>query len=86
VLGLDLGACGLVLLTSKGLAGHVVRLGSTWRNKYFAEDIPSGVAKTLANVCFLTRLSSDITFYDLASNQVGLPAELKHINKRRKRN
>jgi hypothetical protein len=28
----------------------------------------------------------DMTFYYLASNQVGLPAELKHINKRRKRN
>jgi hypothetical protein len=24
--------------------------------------------------------------FDLTSNQVGLPAELKHINKRRKRN
>ena len=26
------------------------------------------------------------TFDNLTSNQVGLPAELKHINKRRKRN
>jgi hypothetical protein len=31
-------------------------------------------------------IQKDDIFSNLTSNQVGLPAELKHINKRRKRN
>lgn len=34
----------------------------------------------------LLTVRKDNTFDNLTSNQVGLPAELKHINKRRKRN
>jgi hypothetical protein len=42
-----------------------------------AREIPRSVDRSAAAPTIFTRLASD---------QVGIPAELKHINKRRKRN
>ena len=62
-------------------------LGSTRRDKLsIAEDTCKKVAKVNADEPLPTVHLVGQHFYDLISNQVGLPAELKHINKRRKRN
>ena len=71
---LDLGACRLARLKC------VSRLHCepmAWRDKFRQ---PAALASAHNNpTVFMTLLT-------LTSNQVGLPAELKHINKRRKRN
>jgi hypothetical protein len=63
---------------------------------YDAEDLTLGVPKLKGNKRVVTKINNKDSFIDsnlglqglddLVSNQARLPAELKHINKRRKRN
>jgi hypothetical protein len=54
-----------------------------WCDKFiYASALRSPQGEAL----LLTVLYTDNLLFNLTSNQVGLPAELKHINKRRKRN
>ena len=75
-------------LVLKALAESWYGIGSTQRDNYLtAEDIFRDgqtyprIASNLVNL-----LNCLFHFSTLTSNQAGLPAELKHINKRRKRN
>ena len=70
--GLDLEVCQSNWLLLKELASLTIAI---WRNKFRW----NGIVKRASNRLWTITLT-------LASNQVGLPAELKHINKRRKRN
>ena len=47
---------------------------------------PLMISNSLASNCLIWDCPTFGHYFDLTSNQVGLPAELKHINKRRKRN
>ena len=71
--GLDLEVCQSNWLLLKELASLTIAI---WRNKFRWNGIVKRASNRLLDNFFLT----------LASNQARLPAELKHINKRRKRN
>jgi hypothetical protein len=80
-LGLDVRACWLPsvdgLLPLNALVGSFVDV--TWCDNYLRLSTEASFWEPAYN-----RLRT--TLDNLTSNQVGLPAELKHINKRRKRN
>jgi len=60
--------------------------GSTQRDNYLTLRTVFGLARGPSNIRIASNCALGPTFDYLTSNQVGLPAELKHINKRRKRN
>ena len=69
-------------------------LGVSGRGFALVLYLGMGFAYLICFTCFFIRVGTLLsnrlllwtTFDNLTSNQVGLPAELKHINKRRKRN
>jgi len=77
--------CELQIFVNHRIFERTLRLEAFLEACLFERRIPSnprlGVAPKYQPRC-QTRLQHDIS----PSNQVGLPAELKHINKRRKRN